>query len=135
MKTGIALSYALSFIVLLTALADLILGSLVLIDSPRRKINRLYALLSTVISAGGIAFLGVHFSHDSQTFEVWSYIYAASLLFAPPLYYHMVLGSIGYPLQDYNSRLSIFCERVKQLSYVFSAGWLGLTMSGVFPPP
>jgi hypothetical protein len=120
-------------VILFAALVNLVLGGLVLSDSPRRKINRLFVLLSLALSFWGISFLCLNFTYKSPTGIYWGRIYQACLLFVPPLFYHMVLGSIGNPFKGTGLLFPPFYERVKQLAYVFSCGWFVLTIAGVFP--
>jgi len=112
---------------------NMVLGLLVLYDSPRRKINRIFSCLCLTLSLWGISFLGLNFSVKPLALEIWSRFYAASLLFIPPLFYHLVLGSIGHPSKGHRIPFSEIFDRIKQLAYVFSAGWLVLTLAGIFP--
>src|SRR6185295_12336470 len=81
----------------------------------------------------GFAFIGLNFSRQPNITLMWSRLYAVCLLFAPPLFYHLVLGSIGNPLKGHESLLTSFHERLKQLAYVFSGGWFLLVVGGIVP--
>jgi class 3 adenylate cyclase len=55
------------------------------------------------------------------------------VVFIPPIYYHLILGSIGNTFKGRESSMSSFFERLKQLSYVFSAGWFVLMVREMKP--
>ncbi len=120
-------------IILFASLVNLFLGGLVLSDSPQRKINRLFVVLSTALGFWGIAFLCMNFTSQTVSGLYWSRVYQACILFVPALFYHIVIGSIGNPFKGTIDIVEPAFERVKQLAYVFSAGWFILTVGGFFP--
>ena len=122
-----------ALLILFSALVNLILGGLVLADSPRRKINRLFSILCIVLTFCAVAFIGLNYSPTERMSLAWARAFAVALLFIPPLFYHLVLGSIGNPLKGQELFLAPMYDRLKQLAYVFSGGWLFLMMFGVVP--
>src|SRR5689334_8589970 len=133
MTSSLEIRHILAFVILFTALVDLALGGLVLMDSPRRTVNRLFFILCSVFFVAGLSFIGLNYSHSAYVSLIWSRFYAISLLFVSPLYYHLVLGSIGNEVKSEDTLLSGFYERVKQLAYVFSGGWFLLMVGGLTP--
>lgn len=129
----IQLRHILAFVILFTALVSLALGGLVLMDSPRRTVNRLFAALATLFFISGLSFIGLNYTHTAAISLIWFRLYTISLLFVSPLFYHLVLGSIGNEYKNQESLSSGFYERVKQLAYVFSGGWFLLMVSGLTP--
>lgn len=115
-----------ALVILFTALVNLVLGGLVIFDSPRRKINRLFCLLCVTLFVWGISFIGYNLSRSMTFSLLWARLYAVSLLFVPPIFYHMILGGVGNPLKGRESDMSGLFERLKQLAYVFSIGWFVL---------
>src|SRR5262245_34590803 len=106
-----------SFVILLFVLANIVLGGLVLLDSPRRKVNRLFFTLSTLFSVWGVSFIGFNLSPSATSALIWSRLYAVSVLFIPPLFYHLSLGSVGSHVKRLNNPGSRIPERIKQLAY------------------
>ncbi len=133
MTSSLEIRHILAFVILFTALVSLALGGLVLMDSPRRTINRLFSVLCSMFFIAGLAFIGLNYSKSPQVSLIWSRLYTISLLFVSPLYYHLVLGSIGNQYKNQDSLMSGFYERVKQLAYVFSGGWFLLMVGGLTP--
>jgi len=119
--------------ILFSAITDVILGGLVLSESPRRKINRVFGLLSLSLAIWGISFVGYNSSNRSDLVIVWTKLYTLAVLFVPPLFYHLILGSVGNLTKGYGPTLSNFYSRIKVLAYVFSAGWFVLMVGGVLP--
>ncbi|MBV9079929.1 MAG: hypothetical protein JO102_02280, partial [Elusimicrobia bacterium] len=134
MLTALQQRQVFSLVILFASVANLVLGGLVLVDSPRRKVNRLFAILATFLSAWGINFIGLNLSSSSAAILVWSRLYAASLLFVPPIFFHLILGSIGNPLKGHESSRPVLYDRLRQLAYVFSSGWLLLMIGGLSAP-
>jgi len=123
-----------SLVILFSSITNIVLGGLVVVDSPRRKVNRLFGILALIFSAWGITFIGLNLSSSDNAILVWSRVYAACLLFIPPVFYHLMLGSIGNPLKGQDIAKPVVFERLKQLSYVFSSGWLMLMVGGLVSP-
>lgn len=120
-------------VILFASLVNLVLGGLVLSDSPQRKINRLFVVLSVALGCWGISFLCMNFTSQKLSGIYWARIYQACVLFVPAIFYQMVLGSIGNPLKGSADITPPRFDRIKQLAYVFSAGWFILTIAGFFP--
>ncbi len=133
MNQPTSLRNAFFLLILFSALVNLIVGGLVLTDSPRRKINRLFTLLCFTLTAWGFSFIGLNLATNSDVSLFWFRLYAACLLIVPPLFYHLVLGSIGNPLKGVGSVIPEFFEKARQLAYVFGIGWFALMLKGVFP--
>ncbi|MCG3205448.1 MAG: hypothetical protein KCHDKBKB_02169 [Elusimicrobia bacterium] len=133
MMSVLEIRHILTFVILFTALVNLALGGLVFMDSPRRTVNRLFAVLTTILFFTGLSFIGLNYANTPFVSLIWSRVYIVGLLFVSPLYYHLVLGSIGAQHKAQNNLLSGFFERVKQLAYVFSGGWLLLILGGLTP--
>lgn len=125
--------HILAFVILFGVLVNLALGGLVLMDSPRRTVNRLFAVLTSLFFIAGLAFIGLNYSITPTVTLLWSRLYTISLLFVSPLYYHLVLGSIGTTHKSEDTALTGFFDRIKQLAYVFSGGWLILMFGGLTP--
>ena len=123
-----------TLVILMSILVNIVLGGLVLLDSPRRRINRLFTLLCAILSLWAISFVGYNLSPAQLSTTIWSRIYTACILFISPVFFHMVLGSIGTPFKGQSLDISKLTDRIKQLAYVFSAGWFLLTVGGVFSP-
>lgn len=125
---------AFSLIIFIAALANLVIGGLVLADSPRRKVNRIYSVLCVMLAVWAVAFIGLNINAHHPFFSLfWARLYAGSLLLVPPLFYHLILGSIGNPFKDQSPAIPDFFERVKQLAYVFAVGWFFLSYRSIFP--
>ncbi|MCB4756688.1 MAG: hypothetical protein LHV69_06605 [Elusimicrobia bacterium] len=127
-----SLHNAFYLLILFSSVLNLVLGGMVLADN-RRKINRLFFILCFDLCLWGISFIGLNFSSDPPVALMWCRLYIGSLLFVPPLFYHFVLGGISHPAKGHETVVSGFFDRAKQLGYVFSGGWLFLTMLGMFP--
>lgn len=135
MSTFLQMRNFFALVILFTALTNIVLGGLVVFDSPRRKINRLFGVLSAVLFIWGISFIGYNLS-STQFFSIfWARLYAASLLFVPPVFYHMILGSLGNPMKGRESDLTSLFDRLKQLAYVFSIGWFILMVRTLSAQP
>ena len=133
MTSALEIRHILSFVILFTALISLALGGLVLMDSPRRTVNRLFTALAGIFFVSGLSFIGLNYTHSPEISLIWSRLYTISLLFVSPLFYHLVLGSIGNEFKNQENLTSGFYERVKQLAYVFSGGWFLLMVGGLTP--
>lgn len=133
MTSSFQMRHILALVILFSALVNLGLGGLVLMDSPRRTVNRLFFILCAILFLSGLSFIGLNHSEAPTLALFWARIHIISLLFAPPLFYHLVLGSIGNQLKGQDISTGAFYERLKPLAYVFSAGWLLLMISGVAP--
>src|SRR5687768_7479500 len=114
MNPEFSLKNAVSLVVLFCALTNLVLGGLVLYDSPRRKVNRLFTLLCVTLFGWGMSFIGLNYCHSVAYSHAWVRLYAACMLFVPPIFYHLILGSIGNPLKGQDFALSDFYERLRQ---------------------
>jgi hypothetical protein len=133
MTSAVEIRHILAFVILFTALVSLALGGLVLMDSPRRTVNRLFTALASIFFISGLSFIGLNYTRSPEISLIWSRLYTISLLFVSPLFYHLVLGSIGNEFKNQETLTSGFYERVKQLAYVFSGGWFLLMVGGLTP--
>src|SRR5262245_17998427 len=110
-----------ALLILTSLIADLVIGGLVLADSPRRKINRLFATLAFALALCGVSLVAFNLTQGSTSL-FWSRLCSSSSIFIPPLFFHLVLGSLGSSLKHiYPNRQYLF-ERGKQLAYVSSSG-------------
>jgi len=134
MLTDLQQRQIISLVILFSSVVSLVLGGLVLGDSPRRKVNRLFSVLCLALSAWGITFVGLNFCSSNNAILTWSRLYAAAVLFVPPLFFHLVIGSVGNPLKGLESTKPFLFDRLKQLAYVFSTGWLVLMTGGLSSP-
>lgn len=111
-------------VIVLSGLVNSVLGGLVLLDSPRRKVNRLFASLSLVLAVWHGSFLFLQLATSSQMASLWIWVYSLSFLLISPLYYHLVLGNIGDSYKGRGSGIPSIFDRVKQLAYFSWLGWL-----------
>src|SRR5262245_26693683 len=111
MTSSLQIRHILAFVILFTALVNLALGGLVLMDSPRRTVNRFFSVLCALFFVAGLSFIGLNYSKTANVSLIWSRLYTISLLFVAPLYYHLVLGSIGNQNKSQDTLLSSFYER------------------------
>lgn len=133
MYSNVSIRNLFFLIILVSSLANLVMGIMVLAASSQRKVNRLFGFLCLSLMTWGVSFICLNFSDSDFYSTLWTRLYTACLLFVPPLFYHLVLGSIGNLEKGSSHLISGFFGRVKQLAYVFSAGWFILTAGGVFP--
>ncbi len=125
--------HILAFVVLSIALAHLALGGLVFMDSTRRTVNRLFFIFASLFFLAGLSFIGLNYSNHVSVTGVWWFVHTVALLFVPPVFYHLVLGSVSNTANHDDVSVPYFFERVKQLAYVFSSGWLLLMLLSLAP--
>ncbi len=126
---GILISYQkiVLAIVIFSALVNSVLGGLVFLDSPRRKVNRLFSLLSILLAIWNITLVFVVLSSSPSLVAVWKWVYSSAFCFVSPLYFHLVLGSIGDTSKGRGSGIPPIFNRVKQLAYLI---WVGMVALG-----
>ncbi len=133
LTSSLQFSHVVAFVVLTIALAQLALGGLVFMDSARRTVNRLFFIFACLFFLAGVSYIGLNYSNNVPVTNAWWFVHTISLLFVPPVFYHLVLGSLGNASKNDDVFVSYFFERVKQLAYVFSSGWLLLMVLSVAP--
>lgn len=113
---------------------NLALGGLVFADSPRRTINRIFGLLCLMLTGWGAGFLGLLYVQSPRIALAWSRLYLCSLMMIPPLFYHLILGSMGKEtIKNVTRDYADTFERVKRIAYVFGVGGVLLITTNILP--
>jgi class 3 adenylate cyclase len=122
------------WLIVASLVVNLTLGGLIFLDSPRRTINRVFGLLCLMLTFWGIGFLGLLLVNNLHAAEAWARLYTCSLMMIPPLFYHLILGSMGKEtIKSIANGFSSVFERIKRIAYVFGLGAVFLIATGFLP--
>jgi len=122
------------WLIVASLVINLTLGGLIFLDSPRRMINRVFGLLCLMLTFWGAGFLGLLLVHSPSAADAWARLYTCSLMMIPPLFYHLILGSMGKEaVKNIAHGFSDTFERIKRIAYVFGLGGVLLIATGLLP--
>ena len=123
-----------NWLIVASLVTNLTLGGLVFADSPRRTINRVFGLLCLILTFWGAGFLGLLIVRTPELADAWARVYTASLMMIPPLFYHLVLGSMSQETIRTISR-SFYgtLQTTKRVAYVLGLGGVFLIVTGLLP--